>query len=242
MAYTAQNLITDVLTDMGVIADGATPTNSQVVGALTKLNDLIESWNLDPQAVYGANQYIIPFVANQQIYTIGPGGNLDIPRPTLITAAFIRNNFGSVQNQTDYPLPILNNNQWANIPQKAWTGAFPFLGVWFDNTFPLISAYVNPIPTGTQYSLVFWADGMNATLTQFTILSLPPGYKRALKYALYIELAPSYQIDVPQDIAQLASSSKNQIDRYNLQINELVTTSRGQYDIYSNLVIRRDWW
>lgn len=239
MAYTALNLITDTLLDMGVIASEQTPTNAQAVGALTKLNDLIESWNIDTQAVYGANEYVIPLVAGQQTYTIGAGGDLDIPRPTLITSVFIRNNLGSPQNRTDYPVPLLTNEQWANIPQKEWTGNFPFLGVWFDNTFPLVKAHISPIPTGSDYSIVFWADALNSSLSLNTILELPPGYKRALKYALYIELAPSYQIQIPQEIAALASSSKNQIDRYNLQLNELRINRGGQYNIYINRIVDR---
>ena len=96
---------------------------------VVKLNDLIDSWNLDPQAVYGANQYIIPLVANQGVYTIGSGGNLNIPRPTLIQQAFIRQTSLPVNNQTDIPLPILTNQQWANLPQKAQVSSFPFYAV-----------------------------------------------------------------------------------------------------------------
>lgn len=237
MAYTALNLITDVLLDMGVIADEQTPTNSQAVGALTKLNDLIESWNIDTDAVYGANQYILPMVAGQQTYTIGAGGNLDIPRPTLITQAFVRNITAPLTYQTDWPIPILTNQQWANIPQKGFTSSYPFLGVWFDNTFPLITAYLSPIPINSSYSLVFWAEALNSTLSINTILQLPPGYKRALKYALYTELAPGYQIDIPEEVANKAITSKNQIDRYNMQINELKTSERGFYNITNNRII-----
>lgn len=236
MAYTALNLITDVLLDMGVIADEQTPTNSQAVGALTKLNDLIGAWNLDPQAVFGANQYVLPLVPGQQVYTIGVGGNLNIARPNIITAAFMRNTSSPVSSQSDIPIPLLTNQQWANIPQKKTTGGYPFYGVWFNETFPLIQVYISPVPTNSTYSLVFWADGMNGTLALNTILQLPPGYNRAIKYNLYTELAPSYQIEIPQEVSIKASTSKMGIDRHNLQINQLQTSSRGRYNIYVNRV------
>ncbi len=233
MAYTALNLITDVLLDMGVIADQETPTAAQSVGALTKLNDLIESWNLDPQKLYGATQYILPFVSNHGVYTIGSGGDLNIARPNDITAAFVRNTFAVASQQQDLPITILNDQQWADIPVKEQVGTFPY-AVWFNMTYPLIEAYVTPIPTGSNYSLILWDNNDNATLSLNTVLSLPPGYKRALKYGLFIELAAGYQIAVPESISTLAATSKMSIDRQNLQINELETSGPVRYNILSN--------
>jgi hypothetical protein len=235
MAYTALNLITDVLLDMGVIADQETPTASQSVGALTKLNDLIESWNLDPQKLYGATQYILPFVANKATYTIGLGGDLNIGRPDGVYAAFVRNTTATPSQQQDIPITILTDQQWADIPVKGMQGTFPF-AIWFNMTYPLITAYVTPIPTGSNYSLVFWDGNANATLALNTVLDLPPGYKRAMKYALFIELAAGYQIEVPASIQSLAISSKMSIDRQNAVINTLETSSTTRYDILTNTV------
>lgn len=233
MAYTTLNLITDVLLDMGVLADQETPTASQSVGALVKLNDLIESWNLDPQKLYGATQYITPFVANQATYTIGVGGDLNVTRPDDITSAFVRSTSQVPSQQQDIPLIMLTDQQWQDIPVKGMVGTFPY-AVWFDMTYPLITAHVTPIPTGSNYSLVFWDANANATLSLNTVLSLAPGYKRALKYGLFIELAAGYQIEVPQSIATLAISSKMTIDRHNLEINELSTSGPIRYNILSN--------
>jgi len=235
MAYTALNLITDVLLDMGVIADQQTPTAAQSAGALTKLNDLIESWNIDPQKLYGATQYILPFVANQASYTIGSGGNLNVARPDNITQAFVRNTTAVASQQQDIPITILTDQQWADIPVKGMQGTFPY-AVWFNMTNPLIVAYVTPIPTGSNYSLVFWDNNANELLSLSTVLVLPPGYKRALKYGLFIELAPGYQIPVPAEITTLAATSKMSIDRQNLQINTLETSGPVRYDILTNTV------
>lgn len=233
MAYTTLNLITDVLLDMGVIADQETPTSAQSVGALGKLNDLIESWNLDPQKLYGSTQYILPFVANQATYTIGIGGDLNVARPDDISSAFVRSTSQVASQQQDIPLKMLTDQEWQDITVKGMTGTFPF-AVWFNMTYPLITAYVTPIPTGSNYSLVFWDGNANATLALNTVLSLAPGYKRALKYGLFIELAPSYQIEVPSAITTLAATSKMTIDRHNLQINELETDGILRYNILSN--------
>jgi hypothetical protein len=233
MAYTTLNLITDVLLDMGVIADQETPTASQSVGALVKLNDLIESWNIDPLKLYGATQRLMPFVPNQQAYTIGIGGNLNIPRPDSITEAFVRSTSQAPSQQQDIPLKVFTDQEWAELPVKGQTGTFPY-AVWFDMTFPLITAYVTPIPTGSNYSLMFFDQNSISELALNTVLTLAPGYKRALKYGLYIELAPSYQIQVPPAITTLAATSKMSIDRQNTEINELQTSGTMRYNVLSN--------
>jgi hypothetical protein len=233
MAYTALNLITDVLLDMGVIADQETPTAAQSSGALVKLNDLLESWNLDSQKNFGITENVIPFVSGQQIYTIGLGGNLNTIRPDNIDKAFVRSNTGA--NQSDLPITVLNDSEWADIPSKKITGSFPY-AVWFNKSYPLIEANVTPIPSGSNYSLVFWTDTQQSDLALNTVLSFPNGYKRAIKYSLFIELAPSYQIQIPQEIVALAATSKQAIENNNLQINELATSKGGWYDITTNTI------
>jgi len=47
MADTALTIITDSLLDIGVLADEEVPTASQAAGALRKLNNLIDSWNIE---------------------------------------------------------------------------------------------------------------------------------------------------------------------------------------------------
>jgi hypothetical protein len=236
MAYTALNLITDVLLDMGVIADQETPTASQAAGALVKLNDLIESWNLDPQKLYGATQYLVPLIANKSTYTIGSGGDLNISRPADITNAFVRNNVLAASQRQDIPITILTDQQWQDVPVKGQQGSYPY-AIWFNMEYPLITAYITPIPTGGNYSLVLWDKNDNQQLALNTVLSLPQGYKRALKYGLFIELASGYQLEVPLTISTLAGTSKMSIDRQNLQVNELAVSGESAlYNIYNNTV------
>ncbi len=174
-------------------------------------------------------------MANQATYTIGLGGNLNVARPDGIYAAFVRNTTATPSQQQDIPITILTDQQWADIPVKGMQGTFPF-AIWFNMTYPLITAYVTPIPMGSNYSLVFWDGNANEILALNTVLDLPPGYKRAMKYALFIELAAGYQIEVPASIQSLAISSKMSIDRQNAVINTLETSSTTRYDILTNTV------
>ena len=237
MADTAFTIITDALLDIGVLADEEVPTASQAAGALRKLNNMIDSWNIDGLLVYGATQYVVPLVANQQVYTIGVGGNLNVARPANITAAYIRDTYLTPANRVDTPLYMFNDTEWANLPMKGMTGTYPNYGVWFDEGFPLIKAYVSPIPTGSQYSLVFWASTNLNNLLLNDVISLAPGYKRAITSNLCLELEGSYGVQTPPSIQRIAQSSKASLKRKNLQINELDTGSYSYYDYRINRLV-----
>lgn len=239
MADTATTLITDTLLDMGVIAAQAQPTAAQVQQALRKLNNMIETWNIEGLMVYGATENLLSLVSNQGTYTIGPSGDLNIPYPTNITSAFIRDTSLPPNNIVDYPLYMYTNQEWAYNPIKFQAAQWPNWGIWFNMTFPLVTATLTPTPTTSQYKMVVWTDNIINSMSENTVIILAPGFKRAIVSNLYIELAPSYQIDVPQGIQAIANDSKARIKTNNLQINE-ITPRFGReywYDITTNRYI-----
>jgi len=238
MADTAITIITDALLDLGVISDGETPTASQAAGGLRKLNNLIDAWNIDNMLVYGAVQNIFPLVGGQAVYTMGTGGNFNIARPNRVMSAFIRDTSLPLAQRYDQEITIFNDQEYAELPFKNWTGQYPFMGIYIDSSYPLLNVYVNPIPTNSQYQLVIWTEGIIGNLTLDQVISLPPGYKRALTANLVVELAASYGQPVASTTALIASSSKTDIRNLNMQFNSLNIDPRllgyGKYDIASN--------
>lgn len=237
MVDTALTLITDALLDLGVLADEELPTASQSAGGLRKLNNMLEAWNIDDLLVYSSTERVLPLVSNQSTYTIGTGGDLNIPRPNFITSAYVRDTLLPVDQRVDIPLYMFNNQEWADVPFKGQVTTYPYNGIWFDQTFPLITAHVNPVPATSQYSVVFWESGILTNMNINTVIILPPGYKRAITSNLCLELAPSYQVEVPADVRDIATKSKGQLSVKNLQINELSIDPRlcgGLYNILTN--------
>ena len=238
MVDTALTLITDALLDLGVLADEETPTASQAAGALRKLNNMIDSWNIESMLVYGAVFNLLPMVPGQSSYTVGPGGNLDIPRPTAIQSISFRDITQPLAQQLDIPVEIFTDRDWQDVPLKNMTSTYPFNGVWVDYDFPLIKLRPNPIPSSSQYSMVVWTSGLISNLTLYQAISLAPGYKRALTANLSVELSPSYQVQVPDVIARIANESKAQLKINNFQLNELTLPSElyggPWYNIYTD--------
>lgn len=236
MADTALTIITDAMLDIGVLADEEVPTAAQAQSALRKLNNMIDSWNIENLAIYGSTQHVIPMTPGHGMYTIGEGGDLNIARPNNITSASARDLTLPPEMQVDYPLYMMSDMEYQNIVQKGLQSPWPNMAIWFNKKYPLIEAYVYPVPTNGNFGVVIWDGGILNNLTLHQEVNLAPGYKRAITANLCIELAPSYGVEVPDTIETIAVQSKADIKTKNLQLNELVPFGRGngRYNIFTD--------
>lgn len=237
MADTALDIITDSLLDLGVLADGETPSASQAQGGLRKLNNMLDAWNIENLMVYGSIQNVFALTAGVGVYTLGSGGAFNVNWPVNITSAYMRNTALPVTQTLDLPLWMYTDSEWQDEPLKQQTDTLP-RGIYIDKTYPLQTVYLTPIPTTSQYSLVLWNNGMITTLALNDVFMFPPGYKRAITANLCIELAPGYEAQVSQATASIANSSKYDIRAFNLQMNTLMLEGYGYFDIQSRRYIQ----
>jgi hypothetical protein len=87
VSVTATTLITAAYTDIGVLGQGETLSAYLAQDGLRRLNAMIASWRAHQLTVLAIERMIFPLVANKQTYTIGLGGDFNVPRPTRIDAA-----------------------------------------------------------------------------------------------------------------------------------------------------------
>lgn len=83
MATTALQIIKASLYDLGVLADGEAVPASMAQDALRRLNNLVSGFQLQPGMSNAVVRYVFPLTDNQQTYTVGLGGDFDIPRPEI---------------------------------------------------------------------------------------------------------------------------------------------------------------
>ena len=193
---TANDLITSALRLAGVLANGETPAFDDANSCLSVLNDMIDAWNADRLAIYTTRSDDFPFVLNQQSYTLGAGGNFNIPRPARIDSmsAILLQNPG---NPIEEPMAMWTVEQWQNdIPVKKVDGSWP-LGCYDDGGFPLRTLNFWPIPTQPLNSVRIYSWQALPAQTLTSQISFPPGYSEALRYNLAVRLAAEFK--APQD-------------------------------------------
>jgi hypothetical protein len=210
MSTTARDLIKGSLRLIGSIAAGETPSASELSDALNSLNEMIASWSNDGYLIFSRHVEEFALTGGQQVYTIGSGGDFDTARPVRIIQVGAKESAG----QTEIPISQYNVQEWSNIGLKSTQSTLP-QGIYYNPSFPLGEISVWPVPSSAARLVLYTAKPLAQIATADDVLSLPPGYLRALRYNLAVELADEYGKMVTQRIELIAAESKAVLMRMN---------------------------
>lgn len=205
----ALDLLKSSLRLIGAIAVGETPSAAETQDGLRVFNNLLETWSTENLTVLTMQSQTFSFVPGQASYTIGVGGNWNAPRPIQI--AYARTTYQGV----DFPIEQIYEDWYNLIATKNQQSQIP---CWFkyDADYPLGTVTMWPVPNVASRITLVYNEQFPNTVTSATLLDLAPGYERALRFNLAVDLGPEFGIPVQQLVADLARSSKAQIKRANI--------------------------
>jgi len=156
---------------------------------------MLSGWNCDGHKIFQTAITAYPLISNQKIYTIGPGANLDGPRPVNIrNADFIFPTNPLVRRH----IRMIDDEEWSRIGVQDIPGAPPYL-LYYDhgydsNGYGQIYLRGQP-PAGYQLELYTW-QGLKATFTAVTdAVILPDGYEDAIVTNLALRAGSLYPLD-----------------------------------------------
>lgn len=234
-----QALINLALKNIGVLGVGVSAQAEDSNDAFTLLNMMLAEWQTKRWLVYALTDNALSSTGAES-YTIGTGGNFNVPRPDRLEAAFFRQTVASNPANIDYPLSILNAREDYNrITLKNLT-TFPQY-VFYDAAYPLGNVYFWPVPLAAMYELHLT---LKTPLTAFTSLAqdfnLPPNYEAALLYNLCVRLRPMYGMQPEPSLNALAASTLMTLRNSNAQVPRLQMPSDlrygGVYNVYADRV------
>lgn len=202
----AIDLITTAMRKIGVLAVGETPTAAEANDGLQALNDVLETWSLESLAVYNQNVQTFNTVVGTATYTIGSGGTIALDRPVSITAMY------HTVNGVDFPIENWSLQQYDGVAIKTQRQQIIERYVYI-NDYPLAQIILWPTPQAIVPVYIDAPMLLTQVATLQTAINLPPGYARALQYAVAIEIAPDYGNTT--DVTAQARSTKALIKRAN---------------------------
>lgn len=231
---TALDVISAALKRLGVLSGIETPSADLASDGLDRLSSLLESWQTESLNIYALIGTFIVMTPGKTPYTLGPTGDFDGVRPIWIDHVTVQ--VGAATPPTETLLERLTGDQWAALPQKSLTG-IPSR-YYYDPAYPLGFLYPWPVPDG-GHSLTLsiympWPLPIPLALT--TLIDLPPGYYRAIRDNLALELAPDVGRQIDPMLLQIATEAKTAIKRVNtvhhvLRVDPaLLVDERGGYD------------
>ena len=178
--------------------------------------------------------------ANQTSFTVGTGGNINIPRPGLQQIDRIA--FVDTATTPDLEFSLgkpITEAEWENIPMKALTSTYP-QKAYYSPTYAASTGTLYPWPIPTSSTLL-WAIYYYAPVAEFAAVTdavtVPDGYERLLVTNLALELAPSNNRQPAASLVMAARDSLAVAKKANARAVELCfdsgLTRGGYYNIYT---------
>ena len=221
---TATTICTDALKEIGILAEGDTPSATMIDDAFRALNRLMELLSNDQSFAYTPSLSYLA-LTGQASFTIGPTAtDVVVARPISIESAFV------TRGTIDYPVRVVNNQQWDSIVYKTSTGANTEI-VWYEPTMPNGIIHVWPKCSGCTLNLRT-INLVNSFADISTALSMPPGYEEMLIKMLAVNIAPQYPAcTLSQLTVKAAQNAQKVINRVNnviptLRLPDAVTGNR----------------
>lgn len=212
---TGRDIVESALRLIGALATGEAAQASEAIDGLESLNDMLDSWSNDNLIVPAVTREEFSLVGGQQSYTMGPGGDWDTTRPIGLVKALLQVSGTNPTFETE--MKILSPKEYAVLTVKQTQSDIPFY-IYRENTFPLETFKLFPVPQDGVNKVVLYTWKPLATFTNLsTSASLPPGYLRALKYNLAVEIAPEYGIEASATVNRVALESLAKIKLQNKQ-------------------------
>lgn len=214
MSTTVRDLIKGSMRLISAIATGETPSSDELNDGLFSLNSMLDSWSTESLFIYATQKETFQLIPGKQTYTMGTGGDFATTRPQKIQMAFVE--LLGTSPTSELALDILTLDQWANIVTKNIQSTLP-TKLYAEYTNPLCTVNIFPAPaTANNLNIYSWKPFSKfATLND--AIALPPGYERAIRYSLALEIAPEYGKQVSPDVQASAVNSKAAIKRMNIK-------------------------
>lgn len=206
MTTTALDLITGAAKLNGVLFKNEQLSDDEANDGLVLLNDMLDTWSSEVGAIY-ADTVETFTLTGASSYTIGTGGTLNTTRPINILSVLVR------ISGFDYKLEPLDTYQFqTQIGAKSVSSQVPEYYT-YDNNYPLATLTMYTIPTSGGTLVLQSNKPLSNLATLATAVSLPPGWKRAIKSNLALDMGPQYGVEVPDLVVDMARKSLAAIKR-----------------------------
>ena len=208
---TAFDQIKAALRLIGQLAEGEEPSPQAAQDALAAMNQMIDSWNTERLSVFCTEDQVFNWPTDEITRTLGPTGDFVGNRPILIDDATY---FRDPQTNVSYGIKLINQQQYDGIAVKTVTSTYPQV-MFVNNTFPDITMTIYPKPTRLLEWHFVSVQELTKPATLNTVLSFPPGYLRAFKYNLAMEIANEFGVEPMPQVVRIAMTSKRNLKRIN---------------------------
>lgn len=210
ISLAARDLIKPAIRLLGQLPSGSDPSNEEYEDGVDALNNMLDGWSVQRNAMFARTEDALSLVSGTRSYTIGTNGAFNTTRPIKCEQAFIRD------NDIDYPVDCSMTQQEHNDIGDKTVSARP-TRLFYNADVDLATIYFNRVPDQAYSFYLYSWKPFSYVTDKDTVVSLPPGYRRAIIYNLAVALAPEYKMQASADIAAIAYDALKNIKRVNAE-------------------------
>ena len=234
MATTAGDQINAALRLIGMLAEGEVPSSETSNDALGALNQMIDSWSIERLSVFNTQDQVFTWPAGVISRTLGPTGDFIGNRPTLVDDATY---FRDPGTNVSFGIKMINQQQYSGIAVKTVSSTYPQV-MWVNMEHPNIMVTIYPKPNRELEWHFVSAQVLDQPADLATVLSFPPGYLRAFKYNLAMEIAAEFGVEPSPQVKRVAMTSKRNVKRINapddiMSLPYALTATRQRFNVYA---------
>jgi len=231
---TAGELIKGALRLIGQLAEGEEPSADTMQDSIAAMNQMIQSWDTERLSVFSTQDQIFTWPAYEMTRTIGPTGDFVGNRPIEIDDATY---FKDPASGLSFGVKLINQQQYDGIAFKTVTSTYPQM-MFVNNTFPDLTMTVYPVPVKALEWHIISVEMLKEVDSVATDMSFPPGYLRAFRYNLAMELAPEFGVEPSPQVQRIAMTSKRNLKRINnpddvMSMPYAIVATRQRFNVYA---------
>lgn len=178
---TAERIIKMAYLDAGLVQQGDSPNGEQLADGMMRLNDIANLWQTQGLKLWLLYDLSVNLVAGQRVYTLGPGGDVDMAKPTRVLDSCYYLDSSNVQR----PLTLLSWDEYKRLGNVQQEGAIN--SIFVDKQATQLDVYMWLVPdttaaTGTVHVLIQRQVQNVVSLTD--TMNFPPEWFMALRWGL----------------------------------------------------------
>lgn len=200
---TALDIITGAAKLIGAVFKSESLSADEAADGLVSLNDMMASWANNGLLVISRTWENFN-VSAASSYAIGASQTLNTVRPIAIKKAFFR------IDGIDYQMEPLSDEQYEDIDEKSLSSTVPMYFS-YDNAHPYGTIRIYPGLSSSAALHLLSEKAITSFASISTTVDLPPGWNRALRFNLALEIAGEYGAEVPQWVVRGAGESLSAI-------------------------------
>lgn len=229
----AADLIRRAMLLISAVAAGEDPADGEMNDALLTLNEMIDSWDTQSLAVYGSpneSWVLTPGIATYDWGTTAGAGNFTSERPVFL------NGVTCIRNGISTDVEVITQEEYDSIGLKSLSQGI-IEKVLYVNAFPLGKITCFPVPSEAVTLSMNVARQLPGPVTLADTIALPPGYLRALRYNLAVDLWPEFS-NASTDINMIRTIARESLGKIKVANSNIVPAT---FENIPGVDIARSW-